>query len=103
MGMMEQKETFVFNKFAIFHCTKIFYIATLLGGFKSNCLVSNLNFINTEYASDIKVEQINKSKITDTKFVNSKLNARNVLEIPIPRQTTNSLIKFYQANVEPYL
>ena len=39
------------------------------------------------------MQEINKTRITDTKFVNSKLNARNVLEIPIPQQTIKSLMK----------
>ena len=92
-----------FNKFAISHCIKLLYFAVFLGAFKGYCVTSNQNFFNTEYARDIKMQEINKTRITDTKFVNSKLNARNVLEIPIPQQTIKSLMKFYQTYVEPYL
>ena len=48
-------------------------------------------------------EFINKSTLGSTKFINSKLNARNVLEVPILSSTIDKLTNYYKTYIKPNL
>ena len=87
----------------ILHNIIFSWVYTLSSASKNDCYKPNSNFINTEYALDVDLESINKSKISDTKFVNIKLNAKNVLEILVPFQILSDLREFFDKYVEPYL
>ena len=61
------------------------------------------DYIETQYAKDVNFNNINKTTLGDTKFINKKLNAKNVLEIPISPSIVDAISKYYQTYVEPYL
>ena len=61
------------------------------------------DYIETQYAKDINFNHINKTTLGDTKFINKKLNAKNVLEFPISPSIMDAISKYYQTYVEPYL
>ena len=65
---------------------------------------SDVDWYNeSEYAKDVNYKQINKTKLGDTKFINSKINGRNVLEIPISANISNDLFEYYETYVEPFI
>ena len=100
---MEQKDMTVLFILSVLHNIIFSFVLTLSSASKNDCYKPNSNFINTENALDIDFESINKSEITDTKFVNLKLNAKNVLEIPVPFQILTDLREYFDKYVEPYL
>ena len=61
------------------------------------------NYENTHFAEDVKYKFINKSKLDTTKFINTKLNARNVLEIPVMPSLIDELINYYETYIKPNL
>ena len=73
-----------------------FLLATFL-------LTQPLEYEQTKFAEDVKYRLIDKNKLDSTKFINTKLNARNVLEIPIHSATINELIDYYMTYIEPNL
>ena len=100
---MQQTKLVLFCELFMTCCTTFEYFKIIAQADENHCYESNTNFINSAYASDIYLPFINKSELGDTKFINDKLNAKNVLEIPIPFKTINSLMKYFQVYVEPYL
>ena len=100
---MEESNKAIFLRFAILHCLTYCFFVILFHKFENTSTVGTLDYINSHFAKDIDYQLINKSKKGDTKFVNTKLNARNALEIPISNETMNSLENYYRKYVEPYL
>ena len=66
-------------------------------------LAEHSKYENTKFAEDVKYRLIDKNKLDSTKFINTKLNARNVLEIPIVSSTIDDLIYYYRTYIEPNL
>lgn len=61
------------------------------------------DYVETQYAEDVRFNHINKSTLGDTKFINKKLLGKNVLEIPISPTVIDALSKYYQKYIEPFL
>ena len=101
--VMAESNKSLFLRFALFHCLAYCFSMIFLDKFENQSSVETEDYVNTHFAKDIDYHLINKSKKGDTKFVNTKLNARNVLEIPISNKTTNSLEDYYRKYVEPFL
>ena len=99
MDPMKRHEMF---KSIIFHCSvgaiivSVFHVIVRL-------IFNTPSFEKTQFAMDVNFMSMNKSKVGDTKFINTKLNARNVLEIPISSFVTDALIGYYEKYVEPFL
>ena len=100
---MEGSNKSVYLRFILFHCATYFFFVTLFHKLDNPISIKTDDYINTQFAKDINYHSINKSEIGDTKFINTKLNARNVLEITISNETTNSLTNYYRKHIEPYL
>ena len=100
---MEQNSKSILLKFVLLHCISYSFFAILFRTLEDPAPVTTIKYINTEFAKDVNYVLINKSEISDTKFVNTKLNARNVLEILISNVTTDALTNYYKEYVEPYL
>ena len=58
------------------------------------------DYENTRFADDVNYKSINKSKLDPTKFINTKLNAQNVLEIPIISSVIDELIDYYKLHIK---
>ena len=58
---------------------------------------------DTQFAKDVNFYLINKTKMGDTKFINTKLNGKNVLEMTIPSCLIDSLLEYYKTYVEPFI
>ena len=57
----------------------------------------------TQYAKDVHFNLIDKTRLGDTKFFNTKLAGKNVLEVPILPNVSDALHKYFKTYVEPYL
>ena len=67
------------------------------------CTTQHSKYENTNFAEDDKYNLINKSKLDTTKFTNTKLNARNVLEIAITHSAIDELINYYKTYIHVHL
>ena len=84
-------------------CITSFFILILIFWYDAFCTTQQLNYEDTNLAEDVMYKLINKSKLDTTKFINTKLNARNVLEIPIMPSTIDELINYYKTYIQPNL
>ena len=100
---MEESYKSIFLRFVSFHCLTYWFFLIFFHKLESPTSFEAECYINTHFAKDINYHLINKSEKGDTKFVNTKLDAKNVLEIPISNKTTNSLAKYYKKYVKPFL
>ena len=69
----------------------------------SNIITKHPEYENTRFADDVNYKSINKSRLDTMKFINTKLNARNVLEIPIASSVIDELIDYYKLHIESNL
>ena len=108
---MDRNNRYTLIRKFIFHFIIIaLIIATITLGEKCDTLSNKSpyhfkyeKYIETKYAKDVSFSHINKSRLGDTKFINIKLNAKNVIEIPIYSSFTDSILKYYTKYVKPFL
>ena len=100
---MEEIKTSIFLRFLVLHFMTYYFFVNLFYTLGDPSTVVKESYINTIFANDVNYTFINKSKPGDTKFINTKLNAKNILEIPITNATVNGLTNYYRKYVEPYL
>ena len=87
------------------HLTYITLLLILILTIYSNICYTTQHskYENTNFAEDVKYNLMNKSKLDTTKFTNTKLNARNALEIPIIHSAIDELINYYKTYIQPNL
>ena len=99
--MEQKKELKFFSKF-FFQFTIGFILVS--GYHIITSFIFNTNsFERTSFGMDVNFKSINKSEVGSIKIMNNKLNARNVLEIPVSPSLTDALLEYYTKYVEPFL
>ena len=79
-------------------------IVTLLLLFQDKLLSKTIiKYEETEFSMDVNFISINKSKLGDTKLINTKLNAKNVLEVHITSSIIEEIFHYYKKYIEPHL
>ena len=79
-------------------------IITLLLFFQDKLISKTvLKYEETEFSIDVNFSSINKSELGDTKLINTKLNAKNVLEVHIASPIIEEIFYYYKKYIEPHL
>ena len=79
-------------------------IVTLLLLFKDNLQSKTvIRYEDTQFSIDVNFTSIDKYELGDTKFINTKLNAKNVLEVHISFPIIEEIFHYYRNYIESHL